>query len=84
MTTHPMPSGEPDEELFTIAEVARILRVPVAICGTGATSAPANPTSFKIGRDVRYLRREVTRWFHEQASSTGAALDPDDRAGPSP
>jgi hypothetical protein len=31
MTTHPMPSGEPAEELFTIAEVARILRVPVAI-----------------------------------------------------
>jgi len=57
------------DELLTIDEVADILRVPVATLrywrhlGTG-------PASFKIGRGVRYLRSEITRWFQEQASMT--------------
>ena len=58
-----------NDDLLTIGEVAGILRVPVATLrywrhlGSG-------PASFKIGRSVRYLRSEVTRWFHEQASTT--------------
>ena len=61
-----------DDELLTITEVADILRVPVATLrywrhlGTG-------PASFRIGRGVRYLRSEVTRWFHEQATATSTA-----------
>ena len=66
MTEH---TTNTDDELLTIGEVADILRVPVATLrywrhlGTG-------PRSFKIGRGVRYLRSEVTRWFHEQATTT--------------
>lgn len=57
------------DSLLTITEVAELLRIPVGTLrywrhlGSG-------PSSFKIGRNVRYLRSEVSRWFHEQASAT--------------
>ena len=54
-----------NDDLLTIAEVADLLRVPVATLrywrhlGTG-------PHSFRIGRSVRYWRTEVIRWIEAQ------------------
>ena len=57
------PTG--DDELLTIAEVAAIVRAPVATLrywrhlGTG-------PRSFRVGRGVRYWRTDVTAWLEQQ------------------
>jgi DNA-binding transcriptional MerR regulator len=54
------------DELLTIAEVADIVRVPIATLrywrhlGSG-------PNSFRIGRSVRYWRSEVLQWLEEQS-----------------
>ena len=56
-----------DDELLTMQEVADVVRVPVATLrywrhlGSG-------PRSFRIGRSVRYWRREVFAWLAEQAN----------------
>ena len=63
------PTG--DDELLTIAEVAAIVRAPVATLrywrhlGTG-------PRSFRVGRGVRYWRTDVTAWLEQQRSNEGA------------
>ena len=55
-----------DDELLSMAEVAAMVRVPVATLrywrhlGTG-------PHSFRIGRSVRYWRTEVLRWLEDQS-----------------
>jgi predicted DNA-binding transcriptional regulator AlpA len=55
-----------DDELLTIAEVAAIVRAPVATLrywrhlGTG-------PRSFRVGRGVRYWRTDVTAWLEAQS-----------------
>lgn len=60
-------SGNADE-LLSIAEVAEIVRTPVATLrywryiGTG-------PHSFKVGRAVRYWRAEVDDWLKEQSNN---------------
>ena len=57
------------DELFTMAEVADILRSPVASLrywrhlGTGAHS-------FRIGRTVRYWHHNVTTWLIQQSSAS--------------
>lgn len=62
----PTPSSE--GELLSMAEVAAIVRTPVATLrywrylGTG-------PHSFKVGRAVRYWRSEVEAWLKEQSSN---------------
>jgi excisionase family DNA binding protein len=65
------PESRPDEpidDLLTLHEVAELLRVPEAtlrywrFCHTG-------PASFKIGRHVRYQRRDVHTWLREQRSA---------------
>jgi len=71
MTTTPRPSRHDTphagDELLTIAEVADIVRVPVATLrywrhlGSG-------PQSFRIGRTVRYWRSEVLHWLEKQSS----------------
>jgi predicted DNA-binding transcriptional regulator AlpA len=70
------------DELLTIAEVADVLRVPIATLrywrhlGTG-------PRSFRVGRGVRYWRHDVTDWLHQQSRDDApASADPtskDDR-----
>jgi predicted DNA-binding transcriptional regulator AlpA len=61
-----------NDVLLTIAEVADVVRVPVATLrywrhlGTG-------PHSFRIGRGVRYWRSEVSAWLHGQSNGTTAA-----------
>jgi hypothetical protein len=55
-----------DDDLLTIAEVAAIVRAPVATLrywrhlGTG-------PHSFRVGRGVRYWRTDVTAWLEAQS-----------------
>lgn len=55
-----------DDKLLSMAEVAAMVRVPVATLrywrhlGTG-------PHSFRVGRSVRYWRCEVLRWLEEQS-----------------
>ena len=56
-----------NDELLTIAEVAAIVRAPVATLrywrhlGTG-------PRSFRVGRGVRYWRTDVNAWLEQQRS----------------
>ena len=58
------PTG--DDELLTIAEVAAIVRAPVATLrywrhlGTG-------PRSFRVGRGVRSWRTDVLQWLESQS-----------------
>lgn len=71
---HDHDNADGADALLTLHEVADLLRVPEATlrywrhCSTG-------PTSFKIGRHVRYERRAVQAWLSALASSgrTGAA-----------
>lgn len=66
-TTRPESTDTPhaDDQLLTMAEVADLVRVPVATLrywrhlGTG-------PRSFRVGRTVRYWRTEVLLWLEEQ------------------
>lgn len=63
-----------DDELLSMAEVAAVVRVPVATLrywrhlGTG-------PHSFRIGRSVRYWRTEVLRWLEDQSGGRRAGRD---------
>ena len=60
------------DELLTLAEVADVVRVPVATprywrhLGTG-------PHSFCIGRGVRYWRGEVSAWLYGQSDGPTTA-----------
>jgi predicted DNA-binding transcriptional regulator AlpA len=59
-----------NDDLLTMAEVAVIVRAPVATLrywrhlGTG-------PHSFRVGRGVRYWRTEVTTWLQRQSDNDG-------------
>lgn len=61
-------SGDEIDELLTLHEVAELLRVPDATLrywrylGTG-------PRSFRVGRGVRYWRREVHTWLRSQSGA---------------
>lgn len=64
--TTPQDQLHADDELMSIAEVAALVRVPVATVrywrhlGTG-------PLGFRVGRSVRYWRSEVIHWLDEQS-----------------
>lgn len=60
------------DELLTLHEVAELLRVPDATVRWWRTQH-IGPSSFKIGRHVRYFRAEVLRWIREQGAGAGAA-----------
>ena len=63
-----------DDDVLTIAEVADLVRVPVATLrywrhlGTG-------PSSFRVGRSVRYWRTEVLIWLEHQTNQPRKAGD---------
>jgi predicted DNA-binding transcriptional regulator AlpA len=67
----PPETTHADDELLTIQEVADVVRVPVATLrywrhlGSG-------PSSFRIGRSVRYWRSEVLLWLENQSSNPQA------------
>jgi predicted DNA-binding transcriptional regulator AlpA len=58
------------DELLTIAEVAALLRLPVATLrywrylGTG-------PRSFRLGRGVRYWHHDVRAWVEQHYNDDG-------------
>ncbi|KRC66777.1 hypothetical protein ASE12_19585 [Aeromicrobium sp. Root236] len=70
MTEHIIHTVGADDELLTIGEAAELLRAPVATLrywrhlGTG-------PRSFRVGRAVRYWRRDVLGWLNEQTIHSG-------------
>jgi excisionase family DNA binding protein len=67
----PPETTHANDELLTIQEVADVVRVPVATLrywrhlGSG-------PSSFRIGRSVRYWRSEVLYWLERQSSNPNA------------
>lgn len=69
MGTNTTTADDDLDDLLTLREVAKLLRVPEGTlrywrhCGTG-------PTSYKIGRRVRYLRRDVHAWLRGQRSGS--------------
>jgi Helix-turn-helix domain len=71
----PLEDPHANDELLTIAEVADVLRVPVATLrywrhlGTG-------PHSFRIGRGVRNWRSEVSAWLHGQSNGPNRRMSP--------
>jgi predicted DNA-binding transcriptional regulator AlpA len=66
---------EVDDDLLTMAEVAAIVRAPVATLrywrhlGTG-------PHSFRVGRGVRYWRTDVRAWLEHQQREDHASVHP--------
>ncbi len=64
-----------DDDLLTMAEVAAIVRAPVATLrywrhlGTG-------PRSFRVGRGVRYWRTDVSAWLEHQQQEDHACVQP--------
>lgn len=62
-----------DDDLLTMAEVAAIVRAPVATLrywrhlGTG-------PGSFRVGRGVRCWRTDVTEWLERQQREDRASV----------
>lgn len=70
---NPNHDGQPDEDvddLLTLQVVAELLRVPEATLRYWR-HRHVGPDSFKIGRHVRYLRREVQRWLRCQRGNRG-------------
>jgi len=59
-----------ENELLTIAEVAEIVRVPVATLRYWRHLGEG-PHSFRVGRAVRYWRGEVVAWLHDQIGGSG-------------
>ena len=61
------PARNPGEEMLTLQEACRYLRVPEGTLrywrhlGSG-------PRSFKIGRHVRYWRTDLVLWLTEQTN----------------
>jgi excisionase family DNA binding protein len=57
-------------EFFTLGELAELLRIPAATlrywrhCETG-------PDSYKVGRHIRYDRRDVDAWLRRQRHPSG-------------
>lgn len=58
--------AETEDELLTIAEVAAIVRVPIATLRYWRHLGEG-PHSFRVGRAVRYWRGEVIAWLKEQS-----------------
>jgi DNA-binding transcriptional MerR regulator len=59
------------EELFTLAEVAALLRIPPATLRYWRHLG-AGPRSFRVGKHVRYYRGDVQTWLRTQRNAGGA------------
>lgn len=71
MTGHTTPASQSDDEigeLLTLREVALILRVPEATLRYWRYRS-TGPHSFRVGRGVRYWRREVHTWLRDQGGT---------------
>lgn len=56
------------DELWSIAEVAAVVRVPVATLRYWRHLGQG-PAGFRVGRSVRYWKRDVMTWLHDQAQA---------------
>jgi hypothetical protein len=61
------PSDNPGDEMLTLQEACRFLRVPEGTLRYWRHLG-AGPRSFKIGRHVRYWRADLVRWLTEQSN----------------
>ncbi|MEK6342882.1 MAG: helix-turn-helix domain-containing protein [Curtobacterium sp.] len=62
------PTGDPDEALLTIDEVARYLRVPVGTVRKWREKK-TGPRARLIGRSLRFRFGDVRAWFDAQPGS---------------
>ena len=61
------PIGNPGDEMLTLQEACRFLRVPEGtLCYWRHLGA--GPRSSKLGRDVRYWRADLVLWLTEQTN----------------
>ena len=61
------PAGSPGDEMLTLAEACRFLRIPEGTLRYWRHLG-AGPRSFKIGRHVRYWRTDLILWLTEQTN----------------
>ncbi|MGH8961812.1 MAG: helix-turn-helix domain-containing protein [Jatrophihabitantaceae bacterium] len=67
-TDHENRHDDDIDDLLTLREVAELLRVPEATlrywrhCNSG-------PSSLKVGRHIRYQRRDIRAWLNQQRRS---------------
>ena len=61
------PRRNPGDEMLTLQEACRFLRVPEGTLRYWRHLG-AGPRSFKIGRHVRYWRTDLVRWLTEQTN----------------
>jgi|SoimicmetaTmtHMA_FD_contig_31_1068452_length_814_multi_3_in_0_out_0_1 excisionase family DNA binding protein len=59
------------DNLFTLGEVAGLLRVPPATLRYWRHQH-TGPRSFRIGRHVRYSRTDVEEWLRNQRDADGS------------
>jgi excisionase family DNA binding protein len=70
---HDHRADEDIDNLLTLREVAELLRIPEATLRYWRVSH-TGPNSFKIGRHVRYQRREVQTWLRGRLNTEGADI----------
>ena len=72
MNRQPRPDNNDDrnDELFTLAEVAKLLRVPPATLRYWRHLS-TGPRSFRVGRHVRYYRADHDAWLRDQRGAGG-------------
>jgi predicted DNA-binding transcriptional regulator AlpA len=58
------------DELLTLAEVAAIVRVPVATVRYWRHLS-TGPKGFRLGRGVRYWKSDVMAWLEDQSDGSG-------------
>jgi hypothetical protein len=61
------PIENPGEEMLTLQEACRFLRIPEGTLRYWRHLG-AGPRSFKIGRHVRYWRADLVLWLTEQTN----------------
>jgi excisionase family DNA binding protein len=62
--------GSPNEQLLTVDDLARLLRVPRATIYPWRSTGDG-PSGYTIGRYVRFRRAVVETWLEERADEPG-------------
>lgn len=62
--------GSPNEQLLTVDDLARLLRVPKATIYRWRSTGDG-PSGYTIGRYVRFRRAEVETWLEQRADEPG-------------
>ncbi len=70
--SHPNDPPQVNDELLTIAEVAAIVRAPIATLRYWRHLGHG-PRSFRLGRRVLYRVGDLQAWIDTQASASDAA-----------